>query len=241
MSNHQVLVIIPAYNEEKTVGQVIHSIFAASSDVDVLVVSDGSRDRTESEARKAGAAVITLADNLGIGGAMQTGYRYAVKQGYDYAVQIDADGQHDPADLPRLLAEARKQDANMIIGSRYVAKTGYQSSRSRRIGMIVLSGFVQLAVGYPVKDTTSGYRVADRRVIQLFREYYPLDYPEVEALVLLHRHHIKVREVPVEMHARQAGQSSITMLKSVYYMFKVTLAIGLEVLRKQTTRRDGSL
>lgn len=241
MSNHQVLVIIPAYNEEKTVGQVIHSIFAASSDVDVLVVSDGSRDRTESEARKAGAAVITLADNLGIGGAMQTGYRYAAKQGYDYAVQIDADGQHDPADLPRLLAEARKQDANMIIGSRYVAKTGYQSSRSRRIGMIVLSGFVQLAVGYPVKDTTSGYRVADRRVIQLFREYYPLDYPEVEALVLLHRHHIKVREVPVEMHARQAGQSSITMLKSVYYMFKVTLAIGLEVLRKQTTRRDGSL
>ena len=235
------LAIIPAYNEENTVGQVVRSIFATSGGVDVLVVSDGSQDRTVSEAKEAGAFVIALPDNLGIGGAMQTGYRYAAEQGYEYAVQVDADGQHDPADLPRLLAEAQKRDANLIIGSRYVAKTGYQSSPARRLGMIVLSSFVQLAVGYPVKDTTSGYRVADRRVIQLFSDYYPLDYPEVEVLVLLHRHRVKVREVSVEMRERQAGHSSITTLKSIYYMLKVTLAIGLEVLRIQTVRRDGSL
>ncbi len=241
MLKNKALIIIPAYNEESSVGQVVHSIFASVSGVDVLVVSDGSRDNTVSVAKQAGAFVISLPVNLGIGGAMQTGYRYAAEQGYEYAVQVDADGQHDPVDLPRLLAEAKKMEANLIIGSRYVAKTGYQSTHARRLGMILLSGFVQMAVGYPVKDTTSGYRVADRRVIELFSAYYPLDYPEVEVLVLLHRHHIKVREVSVEMRERQAGHSSITTLKSIYYMFKVTLAIGLEVLRIQTIRRDGSL
>lgn len=240
MPKNNVLVIIPAFNEEKTVGQVVQMIFHHIQDVDVLVVSDGSSDQTVTEARRAGAIVIQLPVNLGIGGAMQTGYRYAAKIGYEYAVQIDADGQHDPADLPKLLAEAKKRDANLIIGSRYVVKTAYQSSRSRRLGMILLSGFVQLAVGYPVKDTTSGFRVADKQVIERFSKYYPLDYPEVEVLVLLHRFHIKVREVPVEMRARQAGQSSITLLKSIYYMLKVTLAIGLEVLRGRTVKGEES-
>ena len=241
MLKNKALIIIPAYNEEKTVGQVVRDIYSIISAVDVLVVSDGSTDATAKEAKAAGAFVIELPVNLGIGGAMQTGYRYAAEEEYEYAVQVDADGQHDPKDLPKLLAEAEKKDANLIIGSRYVAKTGYQSTYARRFGMIMFSGFVQMAVGYPVKDTTSGYRVADRRVIQLFRDYYPLDYPEVEVLVLLHRHHVKIKEVSVEMRERQAGRSSITMLKSVYYMFKVSLAIGIEVLRIQTIRRDGSM
>ncbi len=241
MLKNKALIIIPAYNEEKTVGQVVRDIFANLSEVDVLVVSDGSTDGTVQVARSAGALVVDLPVNLGIGGAMQTGYRYAANEGYEYAVQVDADGQHDPADLPKLLAEAKTNQANLIIGSRYVAKTGYQSSYARRFGMIMLSGFIRLAVGYPVKDTTSGYRVADRRVIRLFSEYYPLDYPEVEVLVLLHRHHIKIKEVSVEMRERQAGRSSITTMKSVYYMFKVTLAIGLEVLRIQTFRKDESV
>ncbi len=241
MLKNKALIIIPAYNEEKTVGQVVRDIYSIISRVDVLVVSDGSTDATAKEAKAAGAFVIELPVNLGIGGAMQTGYRYAAEEEYEYAVQVDADGQHDPKDLPKLLAEAEKKDANLIIGSRYVTKTSYQSTYARRFGMIMLSRFVQMAVGYPVKDTTSGYRVADRRVIQLFRDYYPLDYPEVEVLVLLHRYHVKIKEISVEMRERQAGRSSITMLKSVYYMFKVTLAIGIEVLRIQTIRRDGSV
>lgn len=233
------LVIIPALNEEQTVAMVVASIFAAAPEVDIVVVSDGSVDRTAAVARDAGAYVISLPVNLGIGGAMQTGYRYAFERGYEFAVQIDADGQHDPADLPRLLQEARKGDNDMILGSRYVQKTAYRSSHSRRAGMLLLSALVRLAVGYPIKDTTSGYRVVNRRIIELFSFYYPFDYPEVEVLVLLHRHKMTVREIPVEMKDRQAGVSSITVFKSAYYMLKVSLAIGLEVLRGRSLQKGG--
>lgn len=235
------LVIIPALNEEKTVGAVIRSILDAAEEVDIVVISDGSTDRTPEVAASAGAYVISLTVNLGIGGAVQTGYRYARENGYLYAIQIDADGQHDPADLPRLLAEARRGDADMILGSRYVQKTAYRSSTSRRMGMILLAAFVRMAVGYAIKDTTSGYRVVNRRTIELFSGQYPLDYPEVEVLVLLHRYKMTVREVAVEMKERQAGVSSITMFKSMYYMFKVSLAILLEVLRGRPLKGEGRL
>ena len=235
------LVIIPALNEEKTVGGVIGSILDAAQEVDIVVVSDGSTDRTAEVAAAAGAYVISLTVNLGIGGAVQTGYRYAKQKGYLYAVQIDADGQHDPADLPRLLAEARMGDADMILGSRYVQKTAYRSSTSRRMGMVLLAAFVHMAVGYAIKDTTSGYRVVNRRTIELFSSQYPMDYPEVEVLVLLHRYKMRVREVAVEMKERQAGVSSITMIKSMYYMFKVSLAILLEVLRGRPLKGEGRL
>ncbi len=237
----EALVIIPALNEEKTVGAVIRSILQATDQVDIVVVSDGSTDRTAEVAAEAGAYVISLTVNLGIGGAVQTGYRYARGKGYRYAVQIDADGQHDPADLPRLLEEARRDNADMILGSRYIQKTAYRSSTSRRMGMILLAAFVRLAVGYAIKDTTSGYRVVNRRTIELFSAQYPLDYPEVEVLVLMHRYKMTVREVAVEMKERQAGASSITMVKSMYYMFKVSLAILLEVLRGRPLKGEGRL
>ncbi len=232
------VVIIPALNEEKTVAAVVNSILCAVPAVDIVVVSDGSTDRTVQEARAAGAFVISLSVNLGIGGAVQTGYRYAKERGYQYAIQIDADGQHDPADLPRLLEEARQGRGDMILGSRYVERTAYRSSRSRRMGMILLSTLVRLAVGYPIKDTTSGYRVVNRRIIELFSSYYPFDYPEVEVLVLLHRNRMTIHEVAVQMKERQAGVSSINVRKSVYYMVKVTLAVGLELLRKRAIEED---
>ena len=235
------LVIIPALNEERTVAQVIGSIMAATEEADIAVISDGSTDRTAEVAAAAGAYVIELPVNLGIGGAMQTGYRYAREKGYRYAVQIDADGQHDPADLPRLLAEIRRGGADMILGSRYVQKTGYRSSRSRRVGMILFSTLVRAAVGYSIKDTTSGYRVVNRRTIELFSAHYPHDYPEVEVLVLLHRYRMSVLEIPVEMKERQAGTSSITVIKSAYYMLKVSLAILLEVLRARPLKGESRL
>lgn len=234
---NEALVIIPALNEERSVAKVIRSILAAAGDVDVVVISDGSTDRTAELARAAGAYVIELPVNLGIGGAVQTGYRFAFKKGYRFAIQIDADGQHDPADLPRLLEAARAGAGDMILGSRYIQKTAYKSSGARRIGMVLLSVLVRMAVGYPIKDTTSGYRVVNRRTIVLFSEYYPYDYPEVEVLVLLHRHKMKIHEVPVEMKERQAGVSSITAVKSGYYMFKVSLSVLLEVLRTRKVKK----
>jgi len=236
---HDAIVIIPALNEERSVADVIHSILQSAPEVDIVVISDGSRDRTAVVARTAGAYVIELPINLGIGGAMQTGYRFALAKGYGFAVQIDADGQHDPADLPRLLAAARAGHGDMVLGSRYVEKTAYKSSGARRVGMILLANLVRLAVGYAIKDTTSGYRVVNRRTIELFSEYYPTDYPEVEVLVLLHRHRMRIYEVAVEMRERQAGVSSINPLRSVYYMVKVSLSVLLEVLRPKIGKGGG--
>lgn len=233
------IVIIPALNEERSVADVVCSILSSAPDVDIVVVSDGSTDHTAQVARAAGAYVIELPVNLGIGGAMQTGYRYAHQQGYAYAVQIDADGQHDPADLPKLLAVARAGRGDMVLGSRYVEKTSYKSSGSRRVGMIMLATLVRLAIGYAIKDTTSGYRVVNSRTIALFSQYYPTDYPEVEVLVLLHRHRMRVYEVAVEMKERQAGVSSITPFKSGYYMLKVSLSVLLEIIRPRSGKEGG--
>lgn len=230
------LVIIPAYNEEKTIGNVIRSIRKHIPDVDIVVVNDGSTDRTAQTATQFAVTVLNLPYNVGIGGCMQTGYLYARVKGYQYAVQIDADGQHDPADLPRLLQHARNQEGDMILGSRFLATTQYKSSFMRRLGMVIFSTLVTLFSGQTVKDTTSGYRVVNRRLIELFSRYYPTDYPEVEALVYLKRQGYSVLEVPTEMRERQGGASSITPLKSVYYMVKVALALLMNVLRYPKVR-----
>lgn len=232
------LVIIPAYNEEASIAHVIRSIRQHAPDADIVVVNDGSRDRTAEVAEQAGATVLNLPFNVGIGGGMQTGYLYAHKKGYQYAVQIDADGQHDPADLPRLLRHAKNGDGDMILGSRYVERTAYKSSFMRRIGMIFFSGLVTVFAGQAVKDTTSGYRVVNKRLIDLFSSYYPVDYPEVEAIVYLKRQGYTLLEVPTEMRERQAGTSSITPLKSAYYMIKVALALFMNVLRYPRAREQ---
>ncbi len=230
------LVIIPAYNEEKSVSGVIHKI-RQNTGIDVLVVNDGSADNTSLVAREAGAIVVDLPFNLGIGGAVQTGYLYASKNDYDVAVQVDADGQHDPGDLGRIIAPVAKGEADMVLGSRYVEKSAYRAPLARRMGMMVFSSVVSMINGQPIKDTTSGYRAVNKKVIAYFADNYPADYPEVEALILLKKAGFRIKEIPVTMAARTYGESSITPLRSVYYMVKVLLAIFMNLIRVHNKRR----
>ncbi|RCX19202.1 hypothetical protein DFP94_105219 [Fontibacillus phaseoli] len=227
------LIIIPAYNEEGSIATVIRDIHLHAPEADVIVINDGSTDRTEQLAEQAGAKVLTLPYNVGIGGGMQTGYLYAQRMGYDIAVQMDADGQHPAKELPKLIAKAADND--LVIGSRYVETTSYRSSRLRRIGMLFFSGLVSLVTGQHFTDTTSGFRAAGRKVIELYADYYPIDYPEVESIVYLKRKGCRIAEVATEMHDRQAGKSSITPWKSVYYMIKVTLAVLMSAIRYDRT------
>jgi glycosyltransferase involved in cell wall biosynthesis len=227
----KVCIIIPAYNEERSIFHVIREILQLHPDFTVLVVNDGSSDRTEQVAKSAGADVITLPQNLGIGGAVQTGYRYAAARGYDIAVQVDADGQHKPEELDKILEPIRQDEADMVLGSRFVEQTGYRSSAGRRTGIIILSSLVTLFARQPLKDVTSGFRAINRKVIKMFAEDYSTDYPEVDSLILVKKEKFRIREVPVEMEQRQTGSSSITSLKSVYYMIKVSLSIMMKSFR----------
>ncbi|MBC9786066.1 glycosyltransferase family 2 protein [Heliobacterium chlorum] len=232
MEKKKVLIIIPAYNEQNSIPTVLRKIQALPEHYDIVVINDGSKDNTSQAARDVGSVtVIDLPHNLGIGGAMQTGYIFAHRRGYDIAVQVDADGQHNPDDLPRLLAPLLRGDVNMTVGSRYVEKTAYRSTIMRRLGMVIFSLVVSLITGQKFTDTTSGYRAVDREIIAFYARNYPTDYPEVEALVLLKRAGFRIAEVSVGMDARQAGTSSITPVKSIYYMIKVLLAIMINVVR----------
>ena len=223
----KVLVIVPAYNEAEGIGQVISQIRQDIPFVDVLVINDGSSDDTSRIARAAGASVIDLTCNLGIGGAVQTGYRYAAEHHYDYAVQIDGDGQHNPSDLNRLLDAMLETGADMVIGSRFIKKEGFQSTFARKMGIGLLSSLLTWLTGQNVTDPTSGYRFCGKRAISLFAREYPTDYPEVEALMLLYNRELSFTEVPVIMKERQGGVSSISAMKSVYYMSKVILSVLL--------------
>lgn len=225
----KILIIIPAYNEEGSISSVIGDIRQHVPEADILVVNDGSSDSTEQLAEAAGARVLTLPYNVGIGGGMQTGYLYAQRMGYDIAVQMDADGQHPAEELPKLIAMTGEYD--LVIGSRYTEATSYRSSRMRRAGMLFFSGLVTLVTGQRFTDTTSGFRAAGRKVIDLYAIYYPMDYPEVESIVYLKRKGCRIAEVSTEMRRRTAGRSSITPWKSVYYMLKVTLAVLMSALR----------
>lgn len=224
----KVMVAIPAYNEEKNIYCVVESVKFHHPEVDVVVINDGSRDNTCFEAQRAGAYVINLPQNLGIGGAVQTGYIYASRKGYDIVIQLDGDGQHNPKDLSKLINVIGRDEADMVIGSRFVRKTEYESSRMRRLGINFFSRFVSLVCGRDFYDTTSGYRAVNKKVIELFSRYYPRDYPEVETIVYASKRGIRIEEVSVDMDKRQGGKSSITPLKSVYYMIKVTCAILLQ-------------
>ena len=226
------LAIVPAYNEEASVGRVIDEIRAFDPGFEIAVVDDGSVDRTAGVADDRGAHVIRLPFNLGIGGAVQTGFRYAFEQGYDVAVQIDGDGQHDPAQLPRILAPVLAGDADLVVGSRFAGGGAYRSTALRRIGIRIFAGVVSAVVGQRVTDTTSGFRAVNRKGIALFAADYPHDYPEVEATVMCVKHKLRLQEVPVEMRERIGGQSSITAFRSVYYMTKVLLAIFVGMFRR---------
>jgi glycosyltransferase involved in cell wall biosynthesis len=227
--------IVPALNEEHTVPRVIDELRAFDAGLDVVVVDDGSTDRTAEVAAARGAKVLRLPFNLGIGGAVQTGFRFAFENGYDIAVRVDGDGQHDPAQLPRILEPVLRGDADIAVGSRFAGEPGdgYRSSRSRRIGIRVLAAVVSRIVGQRVTDTTSGFQVLNRNGIALFARDYPHDYPEVEATIMVFRHRLRLAEVPVTMRERGGGTSSITALRSIYYMAKVLLAIFVGLFRRE--------
>jgi glycosyltransferase involved in cell wall biosynthesis len=214
---------------------VIAEIRAADPGLDVVVVDDGSRDGTAAIAAAAGAVVLRLPFNLGIGGAVQTGYKYALDEGYQIAVQVDGDGQHDPLEIGKLLAPILEGRADMVVGTRFRGEGEYRAPFARRVGIELFARLVSLIVRQRVTDTTSGFRAVNRRGIRLFAVDYPHDYPEVETTVLVFRHRMSMVEVSVRMRERATGRSSITVFRSVYYVVKVTLALLVGLFRKPTT------
>jgi glycosyltransferase involved in cell wall biosynthesis len=229
------LAIVPAYNEQGAIGAVVDEILAFDASFDVLVVDDASHDRTAETARAHGAHVVTLPFNLGIGGAVQTGFRYAAYKGYELAVRVDGDGQHDPAELRSLIAAVVGGETDICVGSRFAGADSYRSSRSRRVGIRILARTMSLLIGQRVTDTTSGFQVLNRRAIELFADDYPHDYPEVEATLMVHKNGLRLTELPVQMRERSAGQSSIRGVQTAYYMAKVMLAILIGSLRRGST------
>lgn len=221
------IVIIPAYNEENNIGKVIQSIKNAGVMADIVVINDGSSDNTSELAKKAGAYVIDLPVNLGIGGAVQTGYLYAYASGYDIAIQVDGDGQHNGSDLTRIIYELEKNHADIAIGSRFVEESKYKASFFRKIGIHFFSKLVTTLIHYPVCDTTSGYRGVNKKAIELFSRYYPKDYPEVETIVYAYLMGLRIKEIPVNMNPRYSGKSSISLWKGLYYIVKVTIMLLL--------------
>lgn len=223
--NNKTLIIIPAYNEGDNIEKVVDNLITNFPQYDYIIINDGSTDHTKKVCQRRRYEVLNLPINMGIGGAVQTGYRYARDNDYDIAVQIDGDGQHDVGFLGEMIQYMHEENVDCVIGSRFVEKEGFQSSGMRRIGIRFLSFLGWVLTGVRVRDITSGYRLVNRRFIQIFAEDYPADYPEPEAMVIAAVHKGRIREYPVVMRDRENGTSSITFKKSVYYMFKVTLAM----------------
>jgi glycosyltransferase involved in cell wall biosynthesis len=226
------IAILPALNEEGNVGRVIEEIRAYDPGFEIVVVDDGSVDRTSEVAAEHGAIVLRLPFNLGIGGAVQTGYRYALENGFELAVQIDGDGQHDPSQLDKLLAPLLAGEADLVVGSRFAEGGKYAAGRSRRLGIRLFAALVSVLCRQHLTDTTSGFRAVNRKGIVLFAADYPHDYPEVEAIVMAVRQRLRLREVAVSMRPRDSGHSSITPLRSAYYVIKVTLAVLIGLGRR---------
>lgn len=230
------LIIIPAYNEEDAIAHTVARIREKAPDFDYVIINDCSTDRTLAICRENGFHVVNLPINLGIGGAVQTGYRYALENGYDIAVQMDGDGQHDPAYLQAVVAPVLAGHLDMCIGSRFITKEGFQTSFMRRVGIRFLSSLLHVLTGCKVLDVTSGYRACGKALTARFAQRYAQDYPEPEAILRAVCEGYKVGEVPVVMAERQGGKSSINALKSVYYMVKVSLS--LVIYRLCFTKKD---
>ena len=221
----KVLIIIPVYNEAENIEKVVDNLILNYPQYDYIVVNDGSSDTTRDICRKRGYQYLNLTINLGIGGAVQTGYKYAQDKGYDIAVQMDGDGQHDIAYLEKMLPVLESGEADIVIGSRFIDKEGFQSSFFRRLGIKFLSGLIWIFTGKKIKDVTSGFRVVNKRFIDIYARYYSMDYPEPEAIISAIMNRGKIKEIPVVMQERISGDSSINLLRSAYYIVKVTLAI----------------
>jgi len=232
----KVLIIIPAYNEQDNIGDLIEKIKGNNYEhiVDILVINDKSIDNTALIARNHGATVIDLPCNLGIGGAVQTGYKYAALHNYDVAIQVDGDGQHNPEYIDLLVTPIASGAADMVVGSRYIQFEGFQSSKLRRIGILYLKNLINMLSGLKITDPTSGYRACSKEIISLFAINYPSDYPEPESIMYVKRKGFNVMEIPVIMNERKAGISSINFHRSIYYMIKVSLAILFDRVRKES-------
>lgn len=226
------LVIIPAYNEAGNIEKTIRDIMEHAKEFDYVIINDCSTDNTLDICRQNEFHVVNLPVNLGIGGGVQTGYLYAFRNGYDIAVQIDGDGQHNASYLNEMAEKLEQENLDMLIGSRYITKEGFQSSGLRRVGIRYFTSLIKLVTGKKITDPTSGMRMVNRRTLAMFAKEYPKDYPEPESVTTLLKRGMKVEEIPVIMNERGSGISSISMKKSVYYMVKVTLAVLIAAIRK---------
>lgn len=231
----KIAAIVPAYNEEKAitavVNDILHTAQTQNLSITVIVVNDCSVDATSEIISKLNCVALNLPVNLGIGGAVQTGFKYAFENGFDYAIQIDGDGQHPASEIPKLINAANQNNLDVVIGSRFMSKEGFQSSAIRRFGINYFKWLNRFLVGITINDSTSGLRLINKRTLEIVSEYYPDEYPEPEAIILYSLNKLKVGEVSVNMKERQGGVSSIGALSSIYYMFKVTLAIIYTFIR----------
>ncbi|MFQ5454673.1 MAG: glycosyltransferase family 2 protein [Nitrospirota bacterium] len=238
MNRKSKIIIIPAYNEEDNISNVIRDIISIQQDIDILVVDDGSDDNTCKAARSTGAEVIRLPFNMGYGAALQTGFKYAIKNDYDYAVQIDGDGQHDPKFIPSLLNAVETGDTDVAIGSRYL-KGGYRSTLPRMIGILIFGTIASLIIRQKVTDPTSGFQALNKESIRFYAsEYYPVDYPDADVIIMLHRAGFRIKELPVVMHEKVYNKKTMhSGIKPLYYIFKMLLSISVTLLRKIPYKR----
>jgi len=235
------VVVIPAYNEGGKIRGVVAKIQGAAPDAHVLVVDDGSKDDTAVEAKAGGAEVIRLPFNLGYGGALQTGFKYALMRGYRYAVQIDADGQHEPSFIPKLLAAVKGGEADVALGSRFLGLGEYKATVARGLGMRIFGGIASFFIGRKVTDATTGFQALNHDALRFYAsEFYPVDFPDADVLIMLHRAGLKTVEVPVVMYPRAEGKSMHSGLKPLYYIFKMFLSIFVTLLRKNTFRKGAA-
>jgi hypothetical protein len=235
----KVLAIVPAHNEGQTTAEVVSDIHRLAPGVDVVVVDDCSSDRTGEWARQAGAKVLPLPVNLGIGGAVQTGFKYAEAHDYGAVIQVDGDGQHDPAEIGLVVGPLARGEADVVIGSRFLEKTAYRAPFARRSGMVLFAAVARWAMRQKITDTTSGFRALNREAYCFFARHYPTDFPDAESLVLLKRSGFRLKEVPVNMRPRKRGHSSTTTWRSFYYPFKMVLSVFVVMLRQPPKRFAG--
>jgi glycosyltransferase involved in cell wall biosynthesis len=229
------MAIVPARNEEASIGAVVREVLAVDPELEVVVVDDASTDRTSVRACEAGARVVSLPFNLGIGGAVQTGFKVARDERFDLVVRLDGDGQHIASEVPKLLAPILEGSVDIVVGSRFAGDSAYRPPLARRLGIKLFAGVVSLLTRQRVTDTTSGFQACNRKAICLFAADYPHDYPEVEATVMVFKHRLRLAEVPVDMRERSAGSSSIGALASFYYAVKVLLAVLIAISRRNAT------